>query len=216
PLVNKFHNHHTVFLDYQDDDQIKVISQIGNCDCVKQAIAHMNEFYVPDNTGYLFAEASRIIKPNYVPTETDVVHARASTTGVHEITFGFRRFSIRLIDVGGQKTERRKVSTLDNFPHLIVVFQWIHCFENVTAILFVIALSCYDQYMDEDPDKVQRPLLSPFHRHFQNRMEDCIELFNSMYHNEFLRKSSFILFLNKKDLFEEKLKHVSLAKFFPT
>ncbi|KAH7714566.1 guanine nucleotide-binding protein G(o) subunit alpha [Aphelenchoides avenae] len=93
----------------------------------------------------------------------------------------------RLIDVGGQKTERRK---------------WIHCFENVTAILFVIALSCYDQYMDEDPDK--------------NRMEDCIELFNSMYHNEFLRKSSFILFLNKKDLFEEKLKHVSLAKFFPT
>jgi GTPase SAR1 family protein len=134
----------------------------------------------------LFAEASRIIQNDYTPTEIDVVHARASTTGVHEITFGFRRFSIRLIDVGGQKTERRK---------------WIHCFENVTAILFVIALSSFDQWMEEDPDK--------------NRLEDSVELFNSMYHNEFLRKCSFILFLNKKDIFEEKLRHVSLSKFFP-
>ena len=41
----------------------------------------------------------------------------------------------RLIDVGGQRTERRK---------------WIHCFEGVTAILFITALSCYDQALAED------------------------------------------------------------------
>ena len=45
----------------------------------------------------------------------------------------------RLIDVGGQKTERRK---------------WIHCFDNVMSVLFVVALSCYDQFMFEDPKKV--------------------------------------------------------------
>jgi hypothetical protein len=37
--------------------------------------------------------------------------------------------------VGGQKTERRK---------------WIHCFEDVMAILFIIALSGYDQVLTED------------------------------------------------------------------
>lgn len=46
----------------------------------------------------------------------------------------------RLIDVGGQKSERRK---------------WIHCFENVTAILFVVALSSYDQQLVEDPEVVR-------------------------------------------------------------
>lgn len=44
-----------------------------------------------------------------------------------------------LIDVGGQKTERRK---------------WIHCFEDVTATLFVVSLACYDQFLEDDPTKV--------------------------------------------------------------
>ncbi|KAI1724577.1 g-protein alpha subunit domain-containing protein [Ditylenchus destructor] len=147
---------------------------------------HINEFYVPDNTNYLFSQATRILQPQYKPTERDVIHARASTTGVHEITFVFRKFGIRLIDVGGQKTERRK---------------WIHCFENVTAILFVVALSCYNQFMEEDPTK--------------NQMDDSVELFKNMYINQFLQKASFILFLNKRDLFEEKIKHVPLETYLP-
>uniref|UniRef100_A0A183BZA5 Guanine nucleotide-binding protein subunit alpha n=1 Tax=Globodera pallida TaxID=36090 RepID=A0A183BZA5_GLOPA len=92
-----------------------------------------------------------------------------------------------LIDVGGQKTERRK---------------WIHCFDSVSAILYVVSLSCYDQFMEEDPSI--------------NRMKDSIELFRAMFFNQFLIRSSFILFFNKKDLFEKKLRHVPLHKFYPT
>jgi guanine nucleotide-binding protein subunit alpha len=40
-----------------------------------------------------------------------------------------------MFDVGGQRSERKK---------------WIHCFENVTAILFVVAISGYDQCLVED------------------------------------------------------------------
>ena len=47
-------------------------------------------------------------------------------------------------------------------------------------------------------------------------MVDSEELFYTMFQNNYMLKSSFILFFNKKDLFEDKLKHVDLKQFFPT
>jgi hypothetical protein len=41
----------------------------------------------------------------------------------------------RIVDVGGQRSERKK---------------WIHCFEDVTAILFFVALSAYDLGLREE------------------------------------------------------------------
>ena len=51
----------------------------------------------------------------------------------------------RMVDVGGQRSERRK---------------WIHCFENVTSIIFLVALSEYDQILFESDNEVRLPLLS--------------------------------------------------------
>ena len=42
-----------------------------------------------------------------------------------------------MVDVGGQRSERRK---------------WIHCFEDVTAVIFFVAMSEYNQYLLEDPE----------------------------------------------------------------
>lgn len=41
----------------------------------------------------------------------------------------------RMVDVGGQRSERRK---------------WIHCFENVTSIIFLAVLSEYDMTLFEN------------------------------------------------------------------
>ena len=49
-----------------------------------------------------------------------------------------------MFDVGGQRSERKK---------------WIHCFENVTSIIFCVALSEYDQVLLEESSQVRRPLI---------------------------------------------------------
>ena len=49
-------------------------------------------------------------------------------------------FGFRMVDVGGQRSERRK---------------WIHCFENVTSIIFLVALSEYDQILFESDNEVR-------------------------------------------------------------
>ncbi len=46
---------------------------------------------------------------------------------------------VRLIDVGGQRSERKK---------------WIRCFDNVNAVLFIASLSDYDQLLEEDGSTV--------------------------------------------------------------
>ena len=48
-----------------------------------------------------------------------------------------------MFDVGGQRSERKK---------------WIHCFENVTSIIFCVALSEYDQVLLEESNQVRRAL----------------------------------------------------------
>ena len=46
-----------------------------------------------------------------------------------------------MVDVGGQRSERRK---------------WIHCFENVASIMFLVALSEYDQVLVESDNEVSQ------------------------------------------------------------
>ncbi len=70
------------------------------------------------------------MQADYLPTEQDILRTRCRTTGIDEAIFVFEDLEFRLIDVGGQRSERRK---------------WIHNFDNVTAVLFCIALSEYDQ-----------------------------------------------------------------------
>lgn len=50
-----------------------------------------------------------------------------------------------MVDVGGQRSERRK---------------WIHCFENVTSIIFLVALSEYDQILFESENEVNTITIS--------------------------------------------------------
>jgi G-protein alpha subunit len=87
---------------------------------------------------YLFSyfdSIDRISDSRYTPSDQDVLRSRVKTTGITETTFIIGDLTYRMFDVGGQRSERKK---------------WIHCFENVTAIIFLVAISEYDQVLIED------------------------------------------------------------------
>ncbi|KAI0684627.1 guanine nucleotide binding protein, alpha subunit [Cytidiella melzeri] len=122
----------------------------------------------------------------YVPIEQDIVHTRARTIGITETVFNLRENEMLMVDVGGQKSERRK---------------WIHCFQDVTSILFLVSLSRYDQCLIEDKDA--------------NQMQDTMTIWDSICHSQWFKQTSIILFLNKDDLFQKKIPHSDIKNFFP-
>jgi hypothetical protein len=98
---------------------------------------------VPHSLCYYFSDLERLFDVHYTPNEQDIVHCRARTIGITETRFNLRDHEMLMVDVGGQKSERRK---------------WIHCFQDVTSILFLVSLSGYDQCLVEDRDAVRTPL----------------------------------------------------------
>jgi GTPase SAR1 family protein len=144
-------------------------------------------YQLNDSASYFFSNIERFIEPNYLPSEQDVLRARVRTTGIEEAVFNFEDMGFRMLDVGGQRSERRK---------------WIHCFDSVTAVVFCASLSEYDQTLREDDG--------------QNRMRESLLLFDEICNSPWFKDTNFILFLNKTDLFREKIQKIDLSCCFPT
>jgi hypothetical protein len=70
----------------------------------------------------------------------------------------------------------------------------------VDTVLFVCAISSYDEVMEEDGKT--------------NRLVDSLGLFNELTGNEFLKSKAFLVFLNKKDVFHKKIKKYPLSTYF--
>jgi len=129
-------------------------------------------------------DVSRIASPSFKPTTQDILLARVKTTQVVMERYRIDGIEFEMYDVGGQRSERRK---------------WLDCFDNVDAVLFVAALSEYDQKLAE----ARRT----------NRMIEALELFRSVCNNRAFSNSqtSIMLFLNKKDVFAEKILYSDIA-----
>jgi hypothetical protein len=76
-----------------------------------------------------FGRVEEISKPDYVPTVQDILHSRSKTTGITEIEFEYENTKFRMVDVGGQRSERKK---------------WIHCFQVFFSLsFFTLSLSLF-------------------------------------------------------------------------
>eukprot|EP00258_Populus_trichocarpa_P029574 XP_024445593.1 guanine nucleotide-binding protein alpha-1 subunit isoform X3 [Populus trichocarpa] len=200
---------------------------------IQETYARGNELQVPDCTPYFMENLQRLSDANYIPTKDDVLYARVRTTGVVEIQFspvGENKKSgevYRLFDVGGQRNERRKWIHLfegvtavifcaaisdshcsihcmphfqkqTNFAGIIWPISSTRTSQNGFSFLFEYGKSCYgyDQTLFEDENK--------------NRMIGTKELFEWVLKQPCFEKTSFMLFLNKFDIFEKKVLKVPL------
>merc|ERR1712038_2154980 len=165
---------------------VQAIENLWKSTGVQQAYQRRNEFQLADSAEYFLKNVTKYTADNFVPSDQDVLRTRIQTTGVVKIEFEYKSLVFHMFDVGGQRSERKK---------------WIHHFDNVDCVLFVVALSEYDQVLVEDPTV--------------NRMQESLNLFNEMVNNSYFSEMPFIVFFNKKDLFEEKIKKKSITLAFP-
>lgn len=165
---------------------VSIMKRLWSDSGVQGCFGRSREYQLNDSAAYYLNALDRLGSPDYVPTEQDVLRTRVKTTGIVETHFTFKDLHFKMFDVGGQRSERKK---------------WIHCFEGVTAIIFCVALSAYDLVLAEDEE--------------MNRMMESMKLFDSICNNKWFTDTSIILFLNKKDLFAEKIERSPLTMCFP-
>ncbi|TPX46748.1 hypothetical protein SeMB42_g03568 [Synchytrium endobioticum] len=156
---------------------------------IQQCLARSNEFHLEDSARYFLENLARISSSTYIPTDQDILLCRVMTTGVREVVLEEDNMRIKVVDVGGQRSERRK---------------WLPSFEGATAVIFMAAISEYDQCLEEAES--------------QNRLLEAITLFGQVVNSRWLLTSHFILFLNKVDLLATKYQErgdVSVRQYWP-
>lgn len=165
---------------------------------IQNAFARRDQFWLLDSFGYYMENLKRFCEPDFADkiTEEDIVMARIRTTGivrtnlkqklVRENPFEPEYLDFEVVDVGGQRNERKK---------------WLHCFDDVHAVLFIVNLAGWNQVLFEDNGK--------------NRLEESLELFQKVTTNTIFADTPIFLFLNKKDLFETQIKAADMKTRFP-
>jgi GTPase SAR1 family protein len=170
------------------------LTKLINSDPFKDAVTRRREFQLQDCWLEFSKELVTVTgwgREGWVPSTEDCVSVRVRTSGIVEEKFVIDRITFNVFDVGGQRAERRK---------------WIHSFDNVTAVIFVTAISEYDQVLFEDRSK--------------NRFDEALGLFEEICNSRWFANVPIMLFLNKKDLFEKKFLEqkvpLNVSGLFPT
>ncbi|XP_059835461.1 guanine nucleotide-binding protein subunit alpha-12a isoform X2 [Hypanus sabinus] len=139
-----------------------------------------------ESVKYFLDNLDQIGQLRYLPSRHDVLLARKATKGIVEHDFIIKGIPFKMIDVGGQRSQRQK---------------WFQCFDGITSILFMVSSSEYDQVLMEDRRT--------------NRLVESMNIFETIVNNKLFTSVSVILFLNKMDLLVEKVKTVNIKKYFP-
>uniref|UniRef100_A0ABI7W5U5 G protein subunit alpha 12 n=1 Tax=Felis catus TaxID=9685 RepID=A0ABI7W5U5_FELCA len=165
---------------------VPALSALWRDSGIREAFSRRSEFQLGESVKYFLDNLDRIGQLNYFPSKQDILLARKATKGIVEHDFVIKKIPFKMVDVGGQRSQRQK---------------WFQCFDGITSILFMVSSSEYDQVLMEDRRT--------------NRLLEAMSIFETIVNNKLFFNVSIILFLNKTDLLVEKVKTVSIKKHFP-
>ncbi|KAI0701994.1 G-alpha-domain-containing protein [Cytidiella melzeri] len=138
--------------------------------------------------GFYLDDLARLTALNYCPSDEDVFKARLKTVGVCEHKFEMESG----LESG---TEWRIIDVGGSRSQ---VTTWVPFFDD--AIIFLAPISAFDQTLVEDKSV--------------NRLEDSVMLWKAVCSNKLLEKVELVLFMNKCDILDHKLRSgVRLAKY---
>merc|ERR1719245_387993 len=175
--------------DFFSPETAKVVKMAWADKGIQSTWANRTLLQVQDSLAYYIENAARISQPNYIPSKDDVLHVRAQTTGIVEEDMKINNRMFHIVDVGGQRSERRK---------------WINCFEDVRGLIFVVSLIAYNQVLYEDEET--------------NRMVESLNLFKETLTGKRglnFKNTCLVIFFNKNDLFHEMIKDFPITTCFP-
>lgn len=153
---------------------------------IQEAYTRRSEFQLSESVKYFLDNLDRIGQLSYIPSKQDILFARKATKGIVEHDFVIKKIPFKMVDVGGQRSQRQK---------------WFQCFDGITSILFMASSSEYDQVLMEDRRT--------------NRLVESMNIFETIVNNKLFLNVSIILFLNKTDLLVEKIRTADIRKNFP-
>lgn len=153
---------------------------------VQEAFGRRHEYQLGDNVSHFASHIRRLMAPGYVPSQEDILRSRVKTTGVTETSFDLYDKILRVFNVGGARGERKK---------------WIHTFENVDSIVFTVDASAYCRKLFED-ERV-------------NRMQEQLELWESIANSRWFTKVDFVLVFTKIDSLLETIELSPISKYSP-
>jgi len=164
-------------------------SDPGTKECFRRKSEYSTTHPLNVSTQYfLDAINSRINEPGYLPIHEDIIRVRKNTVGVIQYEFVLTDIQFKIIDVGGEREER---------------VRWIDFLaQKITCVIFLGAIDEYDtNFIAEDGEE-------------KNRLKESIELFKRIQNFQWLAHTTFILFLNKVDVFKEKLNTSDMVNYF--
>uniref|UniRef100_A0A6B2L9H3 Uncharacterized protein n=1 Tax=Arcella intermedia TaxID=1963864 RepID=A0A6B2L9H3_9EUKA len=156
------------------------VKSLWSDNAIQQTWARAPQFQMQmSNLEYLMQNIDRISDPHYVPSKDDIMQARQRTTGQQSTTFTKDNYTWELIDVGGQRPERAKWESILKETQL-------------HALIYFAGLDEYNMASNEEAGKT--------------KMKVSLEVFAEILKVVESNHVCLLLFLNKIDLFEKKIK----------
>lgn len=158
------------------EKEAKHVDRVWRDPTMQQAWALRDSYQIGDNLEHFANRIEELAAPGYVPSVLDKMQAEVRTIGLTKSEFTVLNRKVLLVDVGGQRPERRK---------------WAYEFHEVDCVVFVVNLNGYNRMLDEDPT--------------HNRLLEDLRCFEATINFQLFKHTPFWLIFNFRDLFKPKI-----------